>query len=124
MNEQIPNTPETSSEILEDVLKQLDKLGSDKRKQILNKLAASNLITDPDLKNQVQEFAASQKSTGAKGKSTASITTTTEPIQDEVEILDLHEPKLGTYKRKRSKSLQWIRITRSTITMRNRFFFF
>lgn len=88
---------ETSSEILEDVLRQLDKLGSEKRKHILNKLAVSNVIADSDDKNLDKIRSTTPRVTSAKQSRE------TESIQDEVEILDLHEPKLGTYKRKRSK---------------------
>lgn len=93
------NAAETSNEILDDVLRQLDKLSTDKRKQILNKLAVSNLIADSDIKNldKITSTTPKSKVTSAKQSREA------ESIQDEVEILDLHEPKLGTYKRKRSK---------------------
>lgn len=94
-NEKV-NPAETSNEILEDVLKQLDKLGSDKRKKILKKLAASNIITDPDIQKSEEAMSTSPKPKTVDAKKS-------HEIQDEVEILDLHEPKMGTYKRKRSK---------------------
>lgn len=97
------NTPETSSEILDDVLKQLDKLSISKRKQILKKLSVSNLITDLNVENTEKTTNISPK---LKPMSKTKHSPEIEPIQDEVEILDLHEPKMGTYKRKRSKSLQ------------------
>lgn len=85
---------ETSSEILEDVLRQVDKLGPEKRKQILKKLIASNLISDSN-----------DNVTKAPNKSQQIVKNPEEgeSVQDEVEILDLNEPKMGTYKRKRSK---------------------
>lgn len=90
------NADETSNEILEDVLKQLDKLGTEKRNQILKKLRGS--IANKDNKDDQQESTSpkSQKLTTNKNS---------ESDQDEVEILDLNEPKMGTYKRKRSEFL-------------------
>lgn len=87
------NTNATSDEILEDVMKQLDKLGPKKRNRILQRLKGTT--------NQLETNTAptSAKLTMAKPTSNA------ESIQDEVEILELHEPKLGTYKRKRSKTI-------------------
>lgn len=87
------NANATSSEILEDVLKQLDKLGTEKRNQVLKKLKGSVAHKNDD--------EATDKSQKATKKSTDS-----ETVQDEVEILDLNEPKMGTYKRKRSELLQ------------------
>lgn len=94
------NVNATSSEILEDVLKQLNKLGTEKRNQILKKLKSS--VADTSDKE-----VANQKDTNPTSKtqklSDIKKATDTESVQDEVEILDLHEPKLGTYKRKRSE---------------------
>lgn len=94
----------TSSEILEDVLKQLDKLGSEKRNQILKKLKGSLPTKDV---NNADDTVSGSAASSTTPKSDNVISTTrqdTESIQDEVEMLDLHEPKLGTYKRKRSES--------------------
>lgn len=90
----ISNTPETSSEILDDVLKQLDKLSLEKRKKVLDRLIAANLIGS-DLKTQTKPTSAS--TTEAHRKKS------TEGFQDEIEILNLREPKMGSYKNKRSK---------------------
>lgn len=91
------NVNATSNEILEDVLKQLGKLGSDKRNRILKKLKGSigqavNVedTTEPSISKKSEKLVSTTKPTD------------TESIQDEVEMLDLNEPKLGTYKRKRS----------------------
>lgn len=94
------NANATSSEILEDVLKQLDKLGTDKRNQILKKLKASVAHNkDSEATDQyVSSTSPKSEKVGATTKSTDS-----ETVQDEVEILDLNEPKMGTYKRKRSE---------------------
>lgn len=85
------DTPETSSEILDDVLKQLDKLSPEKRKKVLDRLNAANLIA---LKTQTKQISPSTTETQK---------ISTEGSQDEVEILDMHEPKMGSYKKKRSK---------------------
>lgn len=73
---------------------QLDKLGSDKRKKVLDRLIAANVI-DSELK--MREKPTSTSPTKVSGRKS------TEATQDEVEILDLHEPKMGAYKKKRSK---------------------
>lgn len=91
-----PNVPETSSEILDDVLKQLDKLSPQSRKKVLDRLTTANLI-GADLKTQTQTKQTSPSTTEAHRKNP------TDGSQDEVEILDLHEPKMGSYKKKRSK---------------------
>lgn len=93
------NPAETSNEILEDVLKQLDKLGTEKRKQILKKLVSSNIIEELEMDKSEKILDASSEPTIVDANKSQA----TESIQDEVEILDLHEPKMGTYKRKRSK---------------------
>lgn len=87
-------TNETSSEILEDVLKQLDKLSPGKRKKVLDRLTAANVI-GAELKTQTKQITTSTTETHR--------TKPTEASQDEVEILDLHNPKMGIYKKKRSK---------------------
>lgn len=84
------NIPETSSEILDDVLKQLEKLSPEKKKKVLDRLTAANVIgSDSKLQN------APTTETHEKRP--------TEASQDEVEILNLHNPKMGIYKMKRSK---------------------
>lgn len=93
-SEAATNTLETSSEILDDILKQLDKLSPEKRKKVLDRLTAANVI-GADLKSQTKQTAASTTETHR--------TKPTEASQDEVEILDLHNPKMGIYKKKRSK---------------------
>lgn len=90
----------TSSEILEDVLKQLDKLGTEKRNQILKKLKGSVAHQNDDEATDQHVSSASPKSQKA---SVTKKPTDSETVQDEVEILDLNEPKMGTYKRKRSE---------------------
>lgn len=72
----------------------MGKLGTEKRNQILKKLRGSIANKDDQ---QESTSPKSQKLTTNK-KSTDS-----ESDQDEVEILDLNEPKMGTYKRKRSE---------------------
>lgn len=92
----------TSSEILADVLEQIGKLGTEKRNIVLNKLKAANLIeNNDDIQTDGQKHSsASSKSAGKPHEQQAS---DAEEIQDEVEILDMDEPKMGIYKRKRSK---------------------
>lgn len=92
----------TSSEILADVLEQLEKLGTEKRNIVLNKLKAANLIanTDDIQTNEKKQSSASPKSAVKPHEQQAS---DADQIQDEVEILDMDEPKMGIYKRKRSK---------------------
>lgn len=90
------NANATSSEILDEVLKQLDKLGAEKRSKILKKLNGSSnekVRQKSSISPKSEKLAASIK----KSADTDS--------QDEVEVLDFDEPKLGTYKRKRSKIL-------------------
>lgn len=77
------NTLETSSEILEDVLKQLDKLSPDKRKKVLDRLTVANLISS-DLMTPTNQTNTSTTVVHDK-ISTGNAT-------DEVEILDLHKP--------------------------------
>lgn len=78
------NTPETSSEMLDDVLKQLDKLGPEKRKKVLDRLTAANLIDTTQ--TQTEQSNASIKV--VYGEKSAKI------AQDKVEILDLHSPEM------------------------------
>lgn len=92
------NANATSSEILEDVLKQLDKLGTDKRNRILKKLKGSLALQGTDVEETTERSTMPKLE---KFVSTEKVTDT-ESIQDEVEMLDLHEPKMGSYKRKRS----------------------
>lgn len=88
------NAPETSSEILDDVLKQLDKLSPEMRKKVLDRLTAANVLSS-DLKTHTKlKNEATTETHGTKP---------TEASLDEVEILDLHHPKMGIYKMKRSK---------------------
>lgn len=86
------NTPETSSEILDDVLKQLDKLSPEKRKKILDRLIAASLI-DSDSKTTTERINSSTRM--------AYTEKTTEMSQDEVKILDLHKPKMSVHHKKR-----------------------
>lgn len=99
------NAKRTSSSDLsvEDVLKKINKLNPDKRNQLLNLLRNNATTLD---NGDIDSILAS----GANG-------TTEKPvkklqnenvriegsIEDEVEILDMDEPKMGKYKRKRSK---------------------
>lgn len=94
------HSKETSSEILADVLKQLKKLGTDKRTIVLNKLKATDLIG-----NDIDDDYREPSSSSPKMADTLNERTDldSETIQDEVEILDMDEPKMGTYQRKRSK---------------------
>lgn len=94
------HSKETSSEILADVLKQLKKLGTDKRNIVLNKLKATDLIG-----NDIDDDYRKPSSSSPKMADTLNERTDldSETIQDEVEILDMDEPKMGTYQRKRSK---------------------
>lgn len=72
----------------------MDKLSPEKRKKVLDRLTAANVI-GADLKLQTKQIAASTTETHRAKP--------TEASQDEVEILDLHNPKMGIYKKKRSK---------------------
>lgn len=94
------NVNATSSEILQDVLKQLDKLGTEKRNQILKKLKSSvaNKNDEEEIDQQVSSTSEKLQSSIVSKK-----TSNLESVQDEVEMLDLNEPKMGTYKRKRSE---------------------
>lgn len=76
----------TSDEIMDDVLKQLKLLDANKKRQILEILRNN---TNPDR---------STRKKVPKNKATSS-------LEDEVEILDMSEQKMGTYKRKRS--IKW-----------------
>lgn len=88
----------TSSEILADVLEQLKKLGPEKRNIVLDKLKVDGLIKHSD--GGQKQSSTSIKSTVA---SHVEKQLESEDNQGEVEILDLDEPKMGTYKRKRSE---------------------
>lgn len=99
------NTNATSSEILAEVLKQLEKLGSEKRNQILKRLKGSLLLTDAANVDGTTSEKVMSATTLKTVKVAANTMLDTELIQDEVEMLDLHEPKMGTYKRKRSEYL-------------------
>lgn len=101
------NVNATSSEILADVLKQLDKLNSEKRNQILKRLKGSLQLTDAATVGGMTSEKAVSTTTLKSLKVTSSAKPEAESIQDEVEMLDLHEPKLGTYKRKRSEYPVW-----------------
>lgn len=90
------NSNATSSEIFEEVLKQLDKLGAEKRSKILKKLNGSS---NEKVRQKSSPSPKSEKFTAAIKKPADT------ESQDEVEVLDFDEPKLGTYKRKRSKIL-------------------
>lgn len=94
------HSKETSSEILADVLKQLKKLGTEKRNIVLDKLKAADLIG-----NDIEDDYRKPPSSSPKMTDTLNerIDLDAGTIQDEVEILDLDEPKMGTYQRKRSK---------------------
>lgn len=96
------HSKETSSEILADVLKQLKKLGTAKRNIVLDKLKAADLIGNDIDDGYRKPSSSSPKMTDTHKERTA---LDAETIQDEVEILDLDEPKMGTYQRKRSKSI-------------------
>lgn len=100
-NDDDEHANETSSEILADVLEQLKKLGTEKRNIVLNRLKAANLIANADgIQTNDQKHSTSPKSAGKPHEQKA---LDAEQIQDEVEILEMDEPKMGTYKRKRSK---------------------
>lgn len=88
------NIPETSSEILDDVLKQLDKLSPENRKKVLDRLTTANLIGSNSKAQAKQTVASTTEAHREKS---------TDDSQDEVEILDLHKPKMGSYRKKRSK---------------------
>lgn len=81
--------PKTSDEIMDDVLKQLKKLNADKKQQILD------ILKNPSAVEAANANTSKNKRKGPKNKATSS-------LEDEVEILDMSEPKMGTYKRKRS----------------------
>lgn len=87
------NENATSTEILDSVLKQLHKLNSEKRRRILD------ILKDDDENTKKVKHPKVFKEKKAKG------TSDEKSIEDEVEILDMNEPKMGTYKRKRSKNL-------------------
>lgn len=89
-----PNPPETSSEILDDVLKQLDKLSPDKRQKVLDRLNAANLIGS-DLKTPAKQMSVST--------TVARTEKTTEIAHDEADVSDLHTPKMSTPNNKRGK---------------------
>lgn len=81
----------TSDEIMNDVLKLLKKLDADKKRQIMEILrnrskAEDGIDTNPDRNTRKKV---------PKNKAASS-------LEDEVEILDMSEQKMGTYKRKRS----------------------
>lgn len=82
----------TSDEIMVDVLKQLKKLDADKKQQILDILRNRSDDDKP----------ISNKNTRKKMPKNKSRT----PLEDEVEILDMSEQKMGTYKRKRSMKIK------------------
>lgn len=91
------NPNATSSEIVEDVLSRLNRLDAEKRDRILNAL------------NKQRETTEISDKLKTAGETNSKIPATKRPkngdssAQDEVEILDLNERKMGTYKRKRSK---------------------
>ncbi|XP_031641099.1 uncharacterized protein LOC116352550 [Contarinia nasturtii] len=100
------NVNATSDEILEDLLKQLDKLGQVKRNRILQRLKGP--VPNNDDVKETNTAPTLEKVPTVKPTSDA------EPIQDEVEILEMHEPKLGTYKRKRKNKTTVSPITSSS----------
>lgn len=89
-----PDSREKSSEILDDVLKQLDKLSPAKKRKVLERLTAANLI-DSDLKAPTKQPSTSTAEVYSKKPFRKS--------QNEAEIPDLREPITDTHKRKRSK---------------------
>lgn len=72
----------------------MDKLSPEKRKKVLDRLTEANVIS-ADLKTK-------QSTTETQRKQP------TKNSQDEVEILDMHNPKMGIYKKKRSKLLLFL----------------
>lgn len=82
--------PETSDEIMNDVLKQLKKLDAGKRRQILDILR--NRSTGEDAHSNTDKNTRKKVPRNKAGSS----------LEDEVEILDMSEQKMGIYKRKRS----------------------
>lgn len=89
----VPNDKEeknsTSQELLDEVLRKLDLLDADKRSRILEILKRQH---------------APANQTGSKGAGIEDMKPD-QGVDDEVEILDMDEPKLGKYKRKRSRWL-------------------
>lgn len=90
-----PEANATSSEILEDVLKRLSQLDNNKRNKILNVLneQSKNTKTNERMQSSLEPSGTKKPRNGDAS------------AQDEVEILDMKEEKMGTYKRKRSKCL-------------------
>lgn len=80
----------TSDEIMDNVLKQLKKLDAGKKRRILDIL--KNRPTGDDTNLNLDKNA---RKKATKNKASSS-------LEDEVEILDMSEQKMGTYKRKRS----------------------
>lgn len=104
----IDNTNSTASDLsVEDVLKKINNLNPDKRNRLMNLLrknATDNdeiddvlaVVSDEDVEVKTKKPKTGKKMESSKSK-------TGESIEDEVEILEIDEPKMGTYKRKRSK---------------------
>lgn len=83
-----------SSEILDDVLKRLDKLGLDKRKKVLDRLIAANVFDSEPKKNRKQTIPPATKFDSEKSS---------QATTNEAAILNWHESKGGTYERERSE---------------------
>lgn len=76
----------TSQEILDEIIQKLHLLDSEKRGMILSILKKQHIPANKTADGRVVE---DMKADSA--------------VDDEVEILEMEEPKLGKYKRKRSK---------------------
>lgn len=85
----VESKPKTSTEIMDDILKQLKMLDADKKRQIWNVLMEDS---KPIYKTNTSSILPEIKVSSS--------------IEDEVEILDLSERKMGTYKRKRSTEIR------------------
>lgn len=89
----VPNDKEeknsTSQELLDEVLRKLDLLDADKRSRILEILKRQHAPANQTGSKGIEDMKADQG------------------VDDEVEILDMDEPKLGKYKRKRSMWPTW-----------------
>lgn len=96
-DEHVENENATSSEIMDDVLKQLNKLGIERRNRILNMFKKEETTESGAHKSRPVP-----KPSNVPGSKETILDAS---IEDEVEILDLNEPKMGKYKRKRSKNL-------------------
>lgn len=91
----------TSNEILQDVLRQLNKLEVGKRNKILNELRKHN----PDAFNDPQSIDVTTDTTlkSDKLKIKDDTLTNDDSIKDDVETVNKNDLKMGTYKRKRSE---------------------